>query len=246
MRALCVAVVLAAWLAAAEAEKVKPFVYDELYKDPCDDPSKEPPRKRNSCNGNAILLWASKGKHRRVKYLLKQPDTAYLITYQESRGWRKGYTALLWASEANSTRTVMMLLDAGSIIDHRSYGNFTAVYLLAENNNLAGVTRILEMGADPNVVTAMGYTALFMATWNGQPQIVKVLLDHNANPNFTTPNTKYFPLYIASKNGHKEIVEHLLDAYANFNMRTSWAVIICDQQERMSGLRRLNSILPAA
>ncbi|KAK7077836.1 hypothetical protein SK128_027044, partial [Halocaridina rubra] len=126
---------------------------NEPLKDPCENPAKLSQRKRNTCHAQALLSMAQKGKYKQIKKQLKLPDTAYLVTFSESTGWRKGYTALLWSAEKNCTRCMELLLNAGSVVNHQSHNFMTALYLVVESGNEHCVDLLLAKGANPNIRT---------------------------------------------------------------------------------------------
>ncbi|XP_042858405.1 ankyrin repeat family A protein 2-like, partial [Penaeus japonicus] len=170
--------------------------------------------------GIALLTAASKDKKDRLLEILKRKDLN--INYSEKSGWYRGYTALMWAAERNSTAIAEALLKAGADVNHRSHGNETALFLAAQRGYLHLVRLFLDHGADTDVVTKQGFTALLYATWNRHLQVVRALLARDADPSCQTPTSKYFPLYLASRRGDRAIAEALLEAGADPDMQTSW------------------------
>ncbi|XP_037793939.1 ankyrin repeat and KH domain-containing protein 1-like [Penaeus monodon] len=71
--------------------------------------------------GIALLAAASKDRKGRLLEILERKDLN--INYSEKTGWYRGYTALMWAAERNSTDIAEVLLRAGADVNHRSYGS---------------------------------------------------------------------------------------------------------------------------
>ncbi|XP_047482519.1 ankyrin repeat domain-containing protein 50-like [Penaeus chinensis] len=172
--------------------------------------------------GIALLAAASKDRKGRLLEILERKDLN--INYSEKTGWYRGYTALMWAADRNSTDIAEALLRAGADVNHRSYGNETALFLASQRGYLQLVRLFLDHDAEPDVVTKQGFTALLYATWNRHSEVVLALLGSGADPNFQTPTSKYFPLYLASRRGDRAIAEGLLQAGARPDMQTSWAL----------------------
>ncbi|KAK4299097.1 hypothetical protein Pmani_028602 [Petrolisthes manimaculis] len=198
--------------------------------------NKSNPSQQN--RGVLLLRNTARNRPKRVKELLQ--DSALDVNFAEKAGWYRGYTALLWAAQINSTTLVDILIESDADVNHQSHTGVSAVYLAAREGYIKVVELLLEAGAKPDTVTDHGFTGLLYATWNGHLEVAQLLLQHDADPNLQTPTSsefvfilssypaawtiKYFPLYLATTRGYNQLVEVLLRYHAQPDLATSWGV----------------------
>ena len=84
-------------------------------------------------------------------------------------------TPLHSAAAAASSDIVRLLLEAGSPVNERQQGGWTALHAAAENGDKEMVKTLLEHGADPLIASDEGKTPSQLAQAKGYEEILRVL-----------------------------------------------------------------------
>lgn len=118
--------------------------------------------------------------------------------------------ALFWGAEANHSRIVARLLEAGANPDYHAVETQTALTTAAAHGHMECIVQLLERGrCDLNVRGKSGRTALSLAAGSGHRDIVKHLLSQDGCKADEGDNSGGTPLMWAAGGGHIPIVSML-------------------------------------
>jgi ankyrin repeat protein len=149
------------------------------------------------------------------------PNVPRSLSNTEQIGRQGGFTAMHYAVRDGHFDAAMMLLEAGTDIDHRTGGDQSTPMLLAIiNGNFDLALELLERGADPNLVSEDGAGPLFavinnewqLRTWYPQPtagqqqktgylDMMRALLEAGADPNQRLDQHIWYAAYNAGRMG---------------------------------------------
>ena len=124
---------------------------------------------------------------------------------------------LLEAAGRGDTAKVQQLLDNGTDVNAKDFGNGTALMYAAAEGHTETVVLLLDRGADVNAAgDVVGWTALLGAAQQGHAECVKVLLAHGANIDQRTRPistlASHNALEFARESGHPEMVQLIIAA----------------------------------
>lgn len=126
----------------------------------------------------------------------------------------EGETALIKAVSVNNNITTRMLLEAGSNVDYRDEGNWTALWY-ARGAEVAQL--LVRHGADVNATDEIGETPLMRAVRTNNLPVARILLEHDADVN---AHNRYGGTALMGAVRNKNMVELLLSAGADINAKT--------------------------
>ena len=117
-----------------------------------------------------------------------------------------GCIPLQQAAMRGDTTKVQQLLDKGTDVNVKDFGNQTALIYAAARGHSETVELLLNRGADINAANRSSETALMRASGAGHIDCVRVLLAHGANIDQRNRHGQN-ALDFARKKGHPDIVQ---------------------------------------
>lgn len=121
----------------------------------------------------------------------------------------EGRTALMLASFNGHSEIVLVLVDAGAVIDRRDGMGRTALLYAATGPFPETVRILLDKGAEPNVVDSdEHFSPLMHAAAEGNLDVVKILLEAGANPSLKDVDGDNAASF-ARQAGHLEVANYL-------------------------------------
>jgi ankyrin repeat protein len=117
---------------------------------------------------------------------------------------------------SQSTKTLVALLDAGSIIDQQDKAGRAAIHVAVSPGSEDLVKILVDRGANVNLKDNLGQTALHCAISRKSRDVCEILLDAGADGNIRT-NSGESPLHLAIQSTRSDIVKLLLDNGADIS-----------------------------
>ncbi|KAM0665340.1 hypothetical protein ACQRIU_005601 [Beauveria bassiana] len=133
---------------------------------------------------------------------------------------QRGLTALHYAVESGSRKSVKALIDAGANVSAQTSDGVAPLHTAAANGHYAIVQELIDAGANVSVRNENGGTPLHAAAMFWQPKIAKLLLDAGADVKAKDHDGRS-PLYEAVRAESLTVAQLLLDAGADANATDS-------------------------
>ena len=133
-----------------------------------------------------------------IKLLLEagaDPNFCYSITYYNQQS-----VLMSAVYYRGSIETVKLLLQFGSLVNHRDSRGYTAIHFAARQGKDEIVTMLLDAGAEHDAKTRDLNTPIALAAYGGYFKSVKRLLEKGCNIN-NTDKDLHTPLHYAAFNG---------------------------------------------
>lgn len=167
-----------------------------------------------SCTG---LMWAAAEGHLSIVQLL------LAVGARVNARNEVGYTAILYAAEADQRDIVLALLDKEAHTDISICNRYqeTILLLMARQGHGDIVERLVHQGDDLHHTNKIGDTALYLAVGNGHGPTVASLIRLGARVN-TANIGGWTPLMMASARGDIDIIELLLAQGADVSPQNNW------------------------
>ena len=138
--------------------------------------------------------------------------------------YAKKNTPLSIASWYGRTKTVLVLIENGALVNWRDRQQNTPLHLASWNGHIKTALALIENGANVNSQNYYGNTPLFDASWNGHTETVLALIENGADVNSLNKYEKT-PLHWASEQGHTKTVLALIEQGADVNNQNNLAKV---------------------
>jgi len=121
---------------------------------------------------------------------------------------------------AQSTKNLVALLDAGSLIDHQDKAGRAAIHISVSPGSEDLVKTLVDRGANVNLKDNLGQTALHHAILRKSRDVCAILLDAGADANLPI-NSGEAPIHLAIQSIRSDVVKLLLDNGADISFTST-------------------------
>lgn len=136
----------------------------------------------NRFGDTPLMKAANQGKIKYCKLLVSAGANVNAQSTGKLNSFKKGATALYWATYQNRPEIVTLLLQNNALVDLANWHNTTPLIVAARHGSIECAKLLIAAGANVNAQKKHGNNVLYYAQRNNNPQLIQLLLDAGAQP----------------------------------------------------------------
>lgn len=133
---------------------------------------------QNDDGRHALMCASELGHHEIVQSILKHSQHSQKLVNLPDRD---GITALMLASKGNYTKTALILLQNGALVDAQDNKGWSALMIASMHGCTSAVSLLIRNGANVNLQSKDRHSSLSAANKHDHDQVVSILVEKGAH-----------------------------------------------------------------